>query len=393
MSSSQRKHCARHTVEVAAPAGVVYGLLADAPRWPVLLPAYVHVERVDADAAGDRLRLWHLRGGRVRSVLARRALHPGLRRIEFEHRDPLAPGAPTYGSWNVSPDGPGRCLVTLHQQSPPPSGPPPGPPTTPGAPEIPGTPRAPGLSGPPEVPGAPVESGPPGAPGTPDAPGASGLADAPDVPGAPDAPGVLDASDVSGVSGVLDVFEARVRAEVAAVRVAAERWDRLDELLLSFEDSVYVCGSPEIVYDFLYRIGDWADLVPHVERVEVGEERPGVQRTVVHTSDPDTGDTAVFEGVRLCFPAAGRIVHRQSVTPDPIAAYYGEWSLEPDARGVRVAHRHQVMLRESAVEPAPGAGALPVDARRQVREWLGRTSTETLTLARWHAESALRRLR
>ncbi|MFF2363753.1 SRPBCC family protein [Streptomyces sp. NPDC058122] len=363
MSSSQRKHSARHTVEVAAPAGVVYGLLADAPRWPVLLPAYVHVERVDADAAGDRLRLWHLRGGRVRSVLARRALHPGLRRIEFEHRDPLAPGAPTYGSWNVSPDGPGRCLVTLHQQSPPPSGPPPGPPTTPGAPEIPGLP---------EVPGASVESG---------------------APGTPDAPGVLDASDVSGVSGVLDVFEARVRAEVAAVRVAAERWDRLDELLLSFEDSVYVCGSPEIVYDFLYRIGDWADLVPHVERVEVGEERPGVQRTVVHTSDPDTGDTAVFEGVRLCFPAAGRIVHRQSVTPDPIAAYYGEWSLEPDACGVRVVHRHQVMLRESAVEPAPGASALSVDVRRQVREWLGRTSTETLTLARWHAESALRRLR
>ncbi|MET8860624.1 SRPBCC family protein [Streptomyces sp. NPDC004579] len=331
MSSSQRKHCARHTVEVAAPAGVVYGLLADAPRWPVLLPAYVHVERVDADAAGDRLRLWHLRGGRVRSVLVRRALHPGLRRIEFEHRDPLAPGVPTYGSWNVSPDGPGRCLVTLHQQSPPPSGPPPGPPTTPGAPEMPGPPGAPGLSGPPEVPGASVESGPPGVPGTPDAPGASGLVDAPDVPGAPDAPGVLDVSDVSGVSGVLDVFEARVRA--------------------------------------------------------------GVHDGPLHTSDPDTGDTAVFEGVRLCFPAAGRIVHRQSVTPDPIAAYYGEWSLEPDACGVRVAHRHQVMLRESAVEPAPGAGALPVDARRQVREWLGRTSTETLTLARWHAESALRRLR
>ncbi|MFF3889399.1 SRPBCC family protein [Streptomyces sp. NPDC001914] len=334
-SSSQRRHCVGHTVQVAAPAGVVYGLLADAPRWPVLLPSYVHVERVDADSAGDRLRLWRLRHGQVRCVLARRVLHPAQRRIEFEHQDSSAPGGPTYGSWNVSPDGTGRCLVTLHQENPDP-------------------------------------------PGTPDTPSPPGTSEVPDLPGLP------------GASGVV---EGQVRAELAAVREAAERWDRLDELLLSFEDSLYVGGSPEIVYDFLYRIGDWGDLVPHVERVEVGEDQPGVQRTVLHTSDPGTGDTVVSEGVRLCFPAAGRIVHRQTVTPDPVAAHCGEWYLEPDARGVRVACLHQVMLRESAVQYAPEAGVLPVDARRQVREWLGRTSTEVLTLARWHAESALRRLR
>ncbi|MGW1966572.1 SRPBCC family protein [Streptomyces sp. NPDC001935] len=400
--SSQRRHCARHTAEVAAPAGVVYGLLADAPRWPVLLPSYIHVERLDATAAGDSLRLWHLHGGRVHAARVRRVLYPGPRRIEFEHQDLHAPGAPTHGYWNVSPQGPGRCLVTLHQETPAPPGPPPGGPgvsDTPGAPGpsgLPSVPDTPGVSDPPGVPdpfgvpGAPWVSDAPGAcdaPGMPGAPGVSGVPGPLDAADAPDAP---DAPDASGVSGALEV---RVRAQVAAVRAAAERWDRLDELLLSFEDSLRVCGSPEIVYDFLYRIGDWADLVPHVERVEAGEERPGVQRTVVHTSDPGTGDTAVFGGVRLCFPAAGRIVHRQTVTPDPIAAYYGEWSLEPDASGVRVAHRHQVMLRDSVLEPAAKAGVLPVDARRQVREWLGRTSTETLTLARWHAESALRRLR
>ncbi|WP_392973686.1 hypothetical protein [Streptomyces sp. LN245] len=206
-----------------------------------------------------------------------------------------------------------------------------------------------------------------------------------------------------------------MRAQLEAVREAAERWDRLDELLLSFEDSVYACGSPEIVYDFLYRVGDWADLVPHVEHAEVTEDRPGVQRILLHTSDPGTGDTSVSRAVRMCFPAAGRIVHkqipaagrpvpeqapagRQAVpeqvpAPGLVAAYYGEWYLEPDASGVRVACVHQVMLRESVLHRAPGAGVLPADARRQVREWLGRTSTQALTLARWHAESALRRLR
>jgi aromatase len=310
---SQRKHPARHTAPAAAPAGVVYGLLADAPRWPVLLPSYVHVERVDFDGAQDSLRLWHLRHGQVRCALARRVLHPRERRIDFELTDPLLPGAPTHGSWNVSPQGGGRCLVTLCQ----------------------------------------------------------------------------DAAAASGPGP--DMLEAQVRAQLAAVVEAAERWDRLDELLLSFEDSLHVTGSPEIVYDFLYRIADWADLVPHVERAEVTEDVPGVQRAVLHTSDPGTGDTGVVESVRLCFPAAGRIVHKQTVTPDPVAAHYGEWSLEPDASGVRVACTHQVMLREAT--PAPGAGVRAADARRHVREWLGRTSTEALTLARWHAESALRRLR
>ncbi|WP_339134493.1 SRPBCC family protein [Streptomyces sp. f51] len=312
---SQRWHSARHTVPVAAPAGVVYGLLADAPRWPLLLPSCVHAERVDSDRAGDSLRLWQLHHGQVRSALVRRALHPRERSIAFELRDPLLPDAPARGGWNVSPGPAGHCRLTLHQEHHP----------------------APGQ-----------------------------------------APGTLDT---------------QVRAELAAVAEAAERWDRLDELLFSFEDSVYVCGSPEIVYDFLYRIADWADLVPHVEHAEVTEDRPGVQSTVLHTSDPDTGDTVLSRAVRLCFPAAGRIVDKATVTPDLVAAHCGEWYLEPDARGVRVARTHQVMLRESAVQRVLGAGALPVDARRHVREQLTRTSTQTLTLARWHAESALRRLR
>ncbi|MFD5818718.1 SRPBCC family protein [Streptomyces sp. NPDC127038] len=337
--ASQRKHSARLTAPVAAPAGVVYGLLADAPRWPVLLPSYIHVERVDSSRDGDSLRLWQLRPGpgrhsqgrhgqgsesgqgsqggqgQVRSVFARRVLRPRERRIDFDLRDPLLPDAPAHGSWNVSPESSGRCLVTLCQEQP----------------------AAPGQT--------------------------------------------------------RETLQEQVRGELAAVAEAAERWDCLDELLLAFEDSLYVQGSPEIVYDFLYRIADWADLVPHVEYAEVTEDRPGVQNTLLHTSDPDTGDTTVTRAVRLCFPAAGRIVHRATLAPDPLAAHYGEWSLEPDAQGVRVTHTHQVLLRESAVHDVLGPGALPVDARRHVRERLGRASTETLTLARWHAESALRRLR
>ncbi|MER6075379.1 SRPBCC family protein [Streptomyces sp. NPDC001852] len=313
--SSQRVHAAQHTVPVAAPAGVVYGLLVDAPRWPVLLDPCIHVERVDFDGTEENLRLWHLRDGQVCSALARRVLRPRERRIEFERRDALLPAAPTSGTWSVAPDGDDRCLLTLRHERP---------------------------AGPGETPGT---------------------------------------------------LETDVRAELAALRRAAERWDRLDELLLSFEDSVYVSGSAELVYDFLYRIEDWADLVPDVEWAQVTEDQPGVQATVLHTVSPETGATVLSEAVRLCFPAAGRIVHKETVTPDPVAAHCGEWYLEPDETGVRVVSAHHVMLRESAVEAVLGGGALLVDARRYVREWLGRSSTEALSLARWHAESAVRRLR
>ncbi|MGA5527463.1 SRPBCC family protein [Streptomyces pseudogriseolus] len=312
---SQRAHFAQHTVPVAAPADVVYGLLADSPRWPVLLPSYVHVERIDFDGTEESLRLWRLRHGQVCSSPVRRVLRAAERRITFELDGSHVSGAPTSGVWSVAPDGAGRCLVTLRHESP------------------------------------------------------------------------------AGPGSTPEALESDVRAELTALCEAAGRWDRLDELLLSFEDSVHVSGSPELVYDFLYRVEDWADLVPHVERADVTEDRPGVQEAVLHTCEPDTGRTLVSECVRLCFPAAGRIVHKETLTPDPVASHYGEWYLEPGETGVRVVSVHHVMLRESAVESVLGEGALLVDARRHVRERLGRSSTEALGLARWHAESAVRRLR
>ncbi|MER5917759.1 cyclase [Streptomyces sp. NPDC001982] len=195
---------------------------------------------------------------------------------------------------------------------------------------------------------------------------------------------------------------ARVRGCAGArVRESAEQWERLDELLLSFEDSVHVDGPAELVYDFLYRIGDWADLLPHVDSAAVTEDRsaavtedrPGIQIAALDTCAGETGETLSTRTVRLCFPHAGRIVYQDSAPPGLIAAHSGEWYLVPDEPGVRVVSAHRVMLREQALTAALGEDALLVDARRQVRERLGRAGTEALGLAKWHAESAVRRLR
>ncbi|WP_329572811.1 aromatase/cyclase [Kitasatospora sp. NBC_01266] len=317
--SAQRVHATQHSVRVAAPAGVVYGMLADARRWPVFLPSHVHVERMDFDGVEEQLRVWDVGTDQVRSSLARRVLDPQARSIEFEQREVAWPGTSTTGSWTVEPQGEDRSLVTLRQDRP------------------------------------------------------------------------WTAGDASGPGA--EALERDAREQLAHIREMAEHWDKLDELLLSFEDSVHVQGPPELVYDFLYRIEDWVDMIPHVEWSSVTEDQPGVQVAALSTCAEETGETVTVEAVRLCFPHAGRIVYKETVTAELIAAHSGEWYLVPDESGVRVVSAHHVMLREEAVEPVLGAGACLADARRYVREWLGGASTEALGLAKWHAESTVQRLR
>ncbi|MFJ6797987.1 SRPBCC family protein [Streptomyces sp. NPDC091268] len=322
MSSSQRVHASERTAEVAAPAGVVYGLLADAVRWPLLLPAPVHVERMDFDGTHERLRLWDVAGDRVRSFHMRRVLNPHTRTVAFELEDTFRPGVPTIGRWTVEARDDTETLLTLSQQR--------------------------------TLEGLPGDFGP----------------------------------------GGRREWEEETEAQLAQVKEIAERWERLDELLLSFEDSVHVAGPAELVYDFLYRIEDWAQLVPHVDAARVVEDVPGVQVAAVDTFAEPGGLGVTTRTVRLCFPAAARIVYKELASPELVAAHSGEWSLEPDEDGVRVVCAQQVMLREEAVEPVLGAGTELAEARRYVREWLGGASAETLRLATWHAlNSSVRRLR
>ncbi|MGW6985046.1 aromatase/cyclase [Streptomyces sp. NPDC054932] len=316
---SQRVHTSERTAPVAAPAGVVYGLLADAVRWPLLLPSPVHVERIDFDGARERLRLWDVTGDeRVRSFHLNRTLHPHSRTVEFEQEDTARPGAPTTGTWTVEENGDTGCLVTLRQDRT--------------APALPAA--APGRTG---------ESGP--------------------------------------------------AARLAGLTAIAERWEHLDRLLLSFEDSVHIDGPAELVYDFLHRIGDWPQRVPHVESAAVTEDAPGVQIAALDTCATPDGRTLATRAVRLCFPAAARIVFKELVTPPPIAAHTGEWSLFPEGDGVRAVCTQQVLLHDAVLHaPGDGTGG-PAETRRYVRTWLGRAGTETLRLAGWRARTGVRRLR
>ncbi|MFC5155371.1 aromatase/cyclase [Streptomyces amakusaensis] len=310
--SAGRVHRTEHSIDVAAPAGVVYGIVADAVGWPLYFPPSVHVERVESAGREERLRIWAMANGQVKSWSSHRVLDQERRRVEFRQERSAAPVKSMGGTWSVEPLGAEKSkLVLLHDFT--------------------------------------VEGD--------------------------------SASDVAWVERATDTNSS---AELENLKKLAERWTRLDDLTLSFKDSVHVAGPADAVYDFLHRVGDWPDLVPHVSRVKVVEEE-GVQVMSMDTRTTD-GATHTTESVRVCFPRTGRIVYKQTVTPALMSAHTGEWQIVPDTSGVTVTSHHSVILREENIKQVLGEGADIAEARRYVREALGRNSTMTLNLAKSHAQ-------
>ncbi|WP_324615944.1 aromatase/cyclase [Streptomyces sp. WM6372] len=309
-----------HETEVAAPAGVVYGLIADPVQWPLYFPPNVYVERLEFDGVHERLRMWATANGRVKSWTSRRVLDAAARRIEFRQEVPAAPLSAMTGTWIVEPLGAERSrLVLLHDFS---------------------------VAG-------------------------------------------DRAEDVEWVERATDTNS---RAELGNLARLGERWGSLDDLVMSFEDTVRVDAPPELVYAFLERAEQWPQLLPHVSRLELTEpaELPGVQVMAMDTLTAD-GSAHTTESVRVCFPAAGRIVYKQTRTPALMSAHTGVWTVTGGAYGSTVTSRHGVVLREEAIAGVLGASADLAAARRYVREALGRNSTATMTYAKQYAESALAR--
>lgn len=314
---------AQHT-EVDAPAGVLYGLIADALRWPVFLPPTVHVEQLEFDGESERLRMWVTANGEIKSWTTRRVLDPVAHRVDFRQEVVPWPASSMGGSWTVEPRGPERSLVVLRNDF------------------------------------------------------------------------SVDGNARADVEWVKRATSANTRAALDNLRRLAERWRRLDDLVLSFEDTAFVDAPVEPVYDFLHRFGDRPDAVPGATGIDIAERGPGVQLMTVELAGAD-GTARTTESVRIGFPHAGRIVYkdiRDTEQPALLAAHAGEWSVEPDLRGtgVTVVARHHAVLDEDGVRERYGDGADAVRlAREALRSRLARESSLALRLAREHAEGALAR--
>lgn len=293
-----------HTITVAAPQDVVYGLIADVSRWPACFPPTVHAERISGGDAEEVIRIWAFANGEVRNWASRRWCDPGASRIRFRQEISSPPVASMGGQWSLTAAPGGGTVVVLTHDF-----------TTVG-------------------------------------------------------------NDPAQVEWVRTAIDRNSTAELNAVRATTELADRT----ITFEDSVLVQGNRDVVYDFVYRCQDWPDRLPHVARVDLREDAPGIQLMEMDTRSPD-GDPHTTTSVRVCF-APDRIVYKQTVMPPVMSAHVGEWRFSTQADGVLATSRHTVVVDPDAA-PAMSLGEL----KDRVRGALGANSRATLAHAKQHAES------
>ncbi|WP_340560944.1 aromatase/cyclase [Streptomyces sp. GSL17-111] len=177
------------------------------------------------------------------------------------------------------------------------------------------------------------------------------------------------------------------RSELDALKANVELATGSAELTLSFEDSVTINGSAKDVYDFINEAQHWKQRLPHVARVDLREETPGLQILRMDTVTKD-GSSHTTESVRVCFPHH-RIAYKQTTLPALMTLHTGYWHLVEDADGVTTAtSQHTVVLNAGNIPAILGADADVRDASEFLRNALGTNSRTTLGYAREYAEKA-----
>ncbi len=189
--------------------------------------------------------------------------------------------------------------------------------------------------------------------------------------------------DPASLEWITRAVDRNSHAELDALKTWAEQQDRHRALLLSFADVVRGDGAAEDVYDFIYRAQAWPERLPHVSRVDLREDTPGVQLLEMDTRTSD-GSTHTTTSVRVCLPSR-EIVYKQLRTPALMTAHTGRWLIAEDADGVEITSIHTVVIKPSAIPAILGEDATVDDARAMVRTALGQNSTTTMQHAKEYA--------
>lgn len=303
-----------HQVDVDAPAGRVFALLADVESWPRIFPPTVHVDRVEQDGGTERIHIWATANGAVKSWLSRRAIDRDALRIDFRQEVSAPPVAAMAGTWLIEPRSGAGSRVRLRH----------------------------------------------------------------DYRAVDDDPGALAWID--------QAVDRNSRSELAALKANVEAAVGAgEELAFSFADDVTIDGSVEDVYDFLNEAQRWRERLPHVQRVVLTEDTPGLQTLEMDTRAKD-GSVHTTSSIRVCFPYS-RIVYKQTTLPALLTLHTGRWLLTAGAGGVTATSQHSVVLNPEPIEKVLGPGAGVPEARDFVRSALSTNSLTTLGLAKEYAEA------
>jgi ribosome-associated toxin RatA of RatAB toxin-antitoxin module len=189
------------------------------------------------------------------------------------------------------------------------------------------------------------------------------------------------------VDGPADVHAARLDAWAGAflaeLQAAAEQYTELDDLIISFEDELFIAGDLSDVYGLLYRAAEWPERFPHVKRIVLSEEVPNVQFFDMDTVTPE-GRSHTTRSVRVCFPES-LIVYKQIVLPPLLNAHTGHWKFTATREGMIAAAKHTATIKRSGLHLL-GDGTTVLDARKYLRRVLSANSMANLRYAKEYAE-------
>ncbi|HSV65413.1 MAG TPA: aromatase/cyclase [Mycobacteriales bacterium] len=195
--------------------------------------------------------------------------------------------------------------------------------------------------------------------------------------------------DEAAARWIEQAIDRNSESELAALRDTAEMDGGRDEIWLSFADTVGVDGAAEDVYELLARAERWPRRLPHVARLNLREDVPGIQHLEMDTRAPD-GTVHTTSSVRVCVPHS-HIAYKQLVMPAVLRAHTGRWTIAVSGDGVLATSEHTVVLRPETIAERLGPGVSLAEARTRVRHALGTNSRATLGRAKAFAEA--RRLR
>lgn len=193
--------------------------------------------------------------------------------------------------------------------------------------------------------------------------------------------------DPAGLKWIDEAVDRNSRSELAALKTNVELAVASDDLLLSFADTVRIDGAAKDVYDFINEAHLWKERLPHVARVSLEEETPGLQILEMDTLTKD-GSTHTTKSVRVTFPHQ-RIVYKQITVPALMTLHTGYWLFEEDedgAGGLNATSQHTVVINTANITKILGEDAGVPEAKAFVQNALSTNSRATLSHAKDYAE-------
>lgn len=189
--------------------------------------------------------------------------------------------------------------------------------------------------------------------------------------------------DPADLEWITQAVDRNSTAELNALKTSAELTG--PDQLFTFEDTVEIDGSTADVYDFINEAQHWRERLPHVARVLLEEETPGLQVLEMDTSTKD-GSIHTTRSVRVCHPH-DTIYYKQIVLPPLMALHNGRWTFVSLAHGgVSATSQHTVRINTARITDLLGPDATAADAQDLVTKSLSANSLTTLHAAKAYAE-------